>query len=119
MTSDMSIFLAIVVGESQNGEVYGGYKITSATKLTGMQAVVNGNVPLGAALAFDLCKNGTVVSGYHISVADGTSRASVTFNRPLEVVAGDVISVQCSSVGVDQPGDWVQINLNATVQVVF
>jgi len=112
-----TMFCGLIVGEAQVGAQVGTLTAPAAMRVVGMQAHVGGRVPTGAPLVLQLVVNGTLMPTYSVTIADGASRGASIFASPVAVTAGAVISAQCASVGSGDPGDWIEVQLNANVDI--
>ena len=112
-----SLYGVLIVGEAAVGTKYGGFTVPASATINGMQANVLGHGPVGADLKLNLVLNGVVDTDLFVIIPDGDTTKAIIFGTPLNVVAGDVLSVYCASVGSTDPGDWIEVRWDASISV--
>lgn len=113
-----SLYGVMIVGEAQAGLFYGAFQVPATARITGIQANILGRPPTDGDLRLLLTLNGAEDISRYLTIADGQTKNSVIFGTSLQVVAGDVLSVYCDTVGVTEPGSWVEVQFTAELDIV-
>jgi len=112
-----SFYGVLIVGEAQVNETYGSFEAPVNALITGMQINVLGRPPTGDDLEFQLTVNGLPDTSRYVTVSAGDRQESVIFGSERRIVAGDMLGVKCVSVGGVDPGDWIEVRFDATLDV--
>lgn len=116
---NISVSGALIVGEAQVDETYGYYQVKAEMWITGMQVACGGRPPTGTDLKLQFVLNDTPNTDLELVLDAGTSLAEVTFGTAVHVQAGDTLGVKCTQVGSGDPGDWLEVQFDATVKITY
>jgi hypothetical protein len=113
-----SLYGVMVVGEAQAGQFYGAFQVPATALITGMQANILGKAPDGGNLRLMLSVGNIADSSRYVTIAEGDTSNATTFGSARRVMAGDVLSVYCDTVGSLEPGSWVEVQYTAELDIV-
>jgi len=113
-----SLYGVMIVGEAQQGQFYGAFQVPVTALITGMQANILGKAPDGNNLRLMLSVANVADTSRFVTIAEGDTKNAITFGSARRVMAGDVLSVYCDTVGSLEAGSWVEVQYTAELDIV-